>query len=123
MKHLNSTICFQSSSLKFKPLFFLAVAVVIFSGTALAQKEKEEKPFQEQPFMQQDQNSAALGNTTFAKPEAVQSFLPGTLVDWTVKIEKNKVVLAWTTTIEANALHFTVEKKVSMAMNIQMLEY
>ena len=110
MKLFYSTACFQPSSVKFKPLFFIAVAIMIFSGTAFAQKENEEKPLVKQSFMQQGDNSGAVDNKTFAKPEAVQSFLPGTLVDWTVKIEKNKVVLGWTTTIEANALHFTVEK-------------
>src|SRR5687767_3470467 len=110
MKLFYSTTCFQPSSLKFKPLFFLSAAIMIFSGTAFAQQEKEEKPLMKQPFMQQDDNSGALDNKTFANPEGVQSFLPGTLVDWTVKIEKNKVVLGWTTTMEANAIHFTVEK-------------
>ena len=91
MKHFISTAYFQYSSLVLRPLCSLSAAVLIFSGTAVAQNGKEEQ--------QAD-----------VKPETVQSFLPGTLVDWTVKIDKNKVVLGWTTTIEANALHFTIEK-------------
>src|SRR5688500_7268649 len=110
MKHLYSTANFQLSSLKLKPLSFLAACIIIFSGSAIAQEGKEEKHLVKQPLSQQDEKPGALGNKTFLKPETVQSFLPGTLVDWTVKIEKNKVVLGWTTTIEANALHFTIEK-------------
>jgi hypothetical protein len=97
MKHFYPTTYFQFSSLVSKPICFLAASIIIFSGTAIAQKGNDEKP-------------GTPETKTLVKPESVQSFLPGTLVDWTVKIEKNKVVLGWTTTIETNAVHFTIEK-------------
>ena len=43
----------------------------------------------------------------------VQSFLPGTLINWNVKIDNDKVFLTWTTTIEKNSLHFKVEKSIN----------
>src|SRR5690349_20633868 len=54
-------------------------------------------------------NAQQSEKTTYF-PTSVQSFLPGTLVNWTAKIDKNKVFLTWTTTVEKNTLHFTVEK-------------
>jgi len=59
--------------------------------------------------------SAALSQVSYESkslghPVAVQSFLPGTLVNWTAVLDNNKVLLNWTTTVEVNTKHFTIEK-------------
>jgi hypothetical protein len=58
------------------------------------------------------------GSSPVAQPANVKpvlnpgqlSFLPGTLVDWAVKVNKSKVSISWSTTIEKNSSRFIVLK-------------
>lgn len=42
-----------------------------------------------------------------------QSFLPGSLVGWSARLNNNKVSLKWTTTFEKNSSEFVVERSVN----------
>jgi hypothetical protein len=110
MKQFYSTAYLNTSKSLIKPFSLFTAVLFLVSHTAFAQKIKDETTFSKKPLQQSEEKSGALGVKSLIYPGSVQSFLPGTLVNWTAKLDKNKVLLNWTTTIEKNSVHFTIEK-------------
>jgi len=110
MKQFYSIAYLTSSKSLVKSISLLTAVLLLASGSAFSQKMKDETKFSKKPLKPSEEKSGALTNKSFTHAASVQSFLPGTLVNWTAKLDKNKVLLNWTTTIEKNSVHFTVEK-------------
>ena len=96
--------CYASKSLLLKRLFkgvTLMTTLAFLSSTAAF-----------------SQSASSAGNSPAAQSSNVKpvfnpgqlSFLPGTLVEWSVKVNKNKASISWSTTIEKNSSRFIVLK-------------